>query len=62
VISEPENGGTAEPNLVYLLEVGVAREAIDVWHAWRPGRSPSLDDQLQAVIYYAENDAWLPVE
>jgi len=48
------------PELPYLLEVSLAREAIDVWQAWRPGRAPTLEDRLEAVVYYAENDAWLP--
>jgi hypothetical protein len=26
------------------------------------GQTPSLDDKLAAVIYYAQNDAWLPVD
>jgi hypothetical protein len=48
--------------LPYLLEVALAREAIDVWKAWRPGQTPSLDEKVAAVIYYAQNDAWLPVD
>jgi len=51
-----------ESGLPYLLEVAVALEAIEVWKAWRPGEAPSLDDKLAAVIHYAENDAWLPIE
>ena len=64
VAAEPEDGSVPPTavGLTYLLEVAAAREAIDVWRAWRPGRSPTLDDQLAAVTYYAENDAWLPTE
>ena len=64
VATEPEDGAppTAAAGLPYLLEIAAAREAIEVWKAWRPGQAPSLDDKLEAVIYYAENDAWLPVE
>jgi len=58
VASEPEQ---AAP-LPYLLEIALAREAIEVWEAWRPGRTPSPEDKVAAVIYYARNDAWLPVE
>jgi hypothetical protein len=46
--------------LPYLLEVDIAREAIEVWQAWRPGQTPSLEDKVAAIVYYAENDAWLP--
>ena len=47
--------------LRYLLEVQLAREAIEVWRAWRPGQTPSLENKLRAVTFYAEHDAWLPV-
>ena len=52
--------GEDASGLPYLLEVAVAREAIEVWRAWRQGREPSLEEKLAAVIYYAEHDAWLP--
>jgi hypothetical protein len=62
VAAEPRDGSVppAAAGLTYLLEVDAAREAIDVWRAWRPGRAPTLDDQVAAVTYYAANDAWLP--
>ena len=61
----PEDGRSVpqEANgLKYFLEVEIAREAIDVWRNWRGGRVPSLDEKLEAVTYYAENDALLPPE
>jgi hypothetical protein len=45
-----------------FIEVALAREAIDVWRQWRPGRSPTLADEVAAVIHYALYDAWLPME
>lgn len=64
VAAEPvgRDGPPAVSGLSYLLEVALAREALDVWRRWRPGQTPSLDDQVAAVTYYAENDAWLPIE
>ena len=64
VAAEPGDGSgpPAAAGPTYLLEVNAAREAIDVWRAWRPGRAPTLDDKVAAVTYYAENDAWLPIE
>ena len=64
VAVEPDDGSAPSiaDGLPYLLEVAVAREAVEVWRAWRPGREPSLGDMLEAVVYYAENDAWLPIE
>ncbi len=51
-----------ETDLAYLLEVALAREAIDVWRQCWPGRSPTLADEVAAVIHYAVYDTWLPVE
>ena len=59
---EPEDGSL--PNeaqgMSYLLEVFLAKEAVQVWSEWRGGREPSVADKCVAVIYYAENDAYLP--
>ena len=62
VATEPDDGAVpkAAAGLDYLLEVALAREAVDVWRRWRPGRTPTLDDEIAAVTYYAQNDAWLP--
>jgi hypothetical protein len=62
VAAEPDDGSPHVPGLEYLLEIAAARQAIEVWRAWRPGREPTLEDKLEAVIYYARNDAWLPAE
>jgi hypothetical protein len=61
VAAEPDDG-SAPDGLSYLIEVDLAREAIDVWCEWRPGRTPSSADRVAAVTYYAEHDAWVPVE
>ena len=64
VASEPDDGEVpaAAAGLAYFLEVALAREAIDVWSRWRPGRAPTLEDKVAAVTHYAQNDAWLPVD
>ena len=64
VAAEPGDGSEppAAAGLTYLLDVNAVREAIDVWRAWRPGCAPTLDDKVAAVTYYAETDAWLPIE
>ena len=64
VAHEPEDGSTprAAIGLEYLLEVARAKEAVDVWSAWRNGAAPTLDDKLAAVIHYATNDSFLPVD
>jgi hypothetical protein len=64
VAVEAANGSSPRSavGLRYLLEVPLAREAIEVWRAWRPGQTPSLEDKLQAVTFCAEHDAWLPLE
>lgn len=48
------------PGLDYYLEVETAHKVLDVWSAWRGGRSPSPTEAVRAVTYYASNDAYLP--
>jgi hypothetical protein len=64
VAEEPEDGSTPEvaAGLRYIIEVTLAREAVEVWQRQLPGRRQSLADRVAAVIHYAENDAWLPVD
>lgn len=58
VVLEPAE----RPALPYLLEVDLAREAVLVWTQWRGGATPSVEQACQAVLHYAEHDAYLPVE
>ncbi len=60
----PEGEGRHEAgsDLTYLLEVWLAREVAEVWAEWRNGRTPTTDELIEAVTYYADNDAYLPVE
>ena len=45
--------------LPYLLEVYLAKEALEVWSQWREGRKPSLDESVEAIAYYADHDAYI---
>jgi hypothetical protein len=49
------------PGFRLVLEATIASEVVRVRSAWRAGQSPDPDDAAAAVIYYAENDAYLPV-
>ncbi len=61
VCVEPEDGGSPA-GFAYLLEVNLARDVLNVWAQWRDDRAPTLDDAARAIIYYAEHDAYEPVE
>jgi hypothetical protein len=63
VAREPDDGTLPQEaiGLHYFLEVDVAKDAIRVWSEWR-GVTPSADEKLAAVIYYAVNDAFLPTD
>ena len=50
------------PALSYVLMVQQAKKCIEVWSEWRGGRRPTPRDKFAAVMYYARNDAWLPLE
>ena len=45
----------------YLLEIHIVKEVIDVWSKLHDGKAPSIEEVCEAVIYYAEYDAYLPV-
>ncbi|MHA6758072.1 hypothetical protein [Streptacidiphilus sp. PAMC 29251] len=47
------------PNLAYLLEVELAKDVVEVWSSWRNGAQPNASEKCQAVIHYAEHDAYL---
>ena len=47
-------------SLSYLLEVHLAKDAVQGWSDERDGRTPTTTDKCEAVIYYAENDTYLP--
>jgi hypothetical protein len=46
----------------YLLEVHLALDVIEVWSAWRHDATPTVEQATNAVIYYAEHDAYEPLE
>jgi hypothetical protein len=53
--------GTIESGHEYLLEVDLAREAVEVWSDWRGGTTPTSEEAALAVIHYAEHDAYQPL-
>lgn len=59
---EPEEGGVpAEARgMSYLLEVFLSKDVVEVWSGGRGGRKPTAVDKCEAVIHYAEYDAYLP--
>ena len=62
-VARKEPADSAAPSgMRYLLEAPLAREAIKVWSDWRGGRTPSSDNKVEAVSYYAEHDAYIPTD
>ena len=62
VLPEPEEGGVPDEarGMSYLLEVYLAKDVVEAWSGGRGGRKPTVKDKCEAVIYYAEHDAYLP--
>lgn len=54
-------GDEAPTGYDYLLEVDAVLSVLEVWSAWREGHIPTPEESAEAVIYYAERDAYLPV-
>jgi hypothetical protein len=51
-----------DPSLTEVLSVGQAREAIEVWSAWRGGLTPSPEDRFNTVMFYSRHGAFFPLE
>ena len=56
---EDERTWREECGLSSVLEVILARKAIEVWRQWHGGAEPSAAQRCAAVIHYAVNDAYL---
>lgn len=54
---DAEARAAIEAGLEYMLEVNLAQDAIRAWGERRRGKTPTLAQQCDAVIYYAEHDA-----
>lgn len=59
-LEELENSSSEHADLTYFLEVQIAKDIIDTWRTWRNGKEPSLIERAEAILYYVENDAYLP--
>jgi hypothetical protein len=57
--SDNEDLGTSLEELHYFLEVEIAKEVLGVWKQWRNERQPNDDERIEALLYYANNDAYL---
>ncbi|KAB2346896.1 hypothetical protein [Actinomadura rudentiformis] len=71
--SEPwtaDSDATATPNpddiarpdpqgRTYLLEISLIHDVLETWSAHHAGARPSPQQACEAVIYYAEHDAYL---
>lgn len=64
VCYQPDDGSIPDQaeGLKYLLEVFLAKDAIRVWSEWRQNAAPATQDRVDAVLYYATHNAYLPLE
>ncbi|WDF78366.1 hypothetical protein PQ469_31245 [Mucilaginibacter sp. KACC 22773] len=47
-------------DIPYFLEVELVKEVIDVWNIRTTGKRQGSKDIIDAVIFYAERDAYMP--
>jgi hypothetical protein len=52
---------SVDPSLSEVLSVEQAREAIEVWSAWR-GVTPTPAERFRSVMFFAKYAAFLPPE
>jgi hypothetical protein len=60
-VTVAREGQVIDEGLHYFLEVRLAAEALAVWSEWRSGRKPTVDEAVDAVEWYADHDAYMPV-
>jgi hypothetical protein len=60
VLNEDWVESPSHPGFRLVLEVSIAREVLEVWSAWRSGATPSPEQAVEAILFYATNDAYLP--
>ncbi|GAA2790567.1 hypothetical protein [Crossiella cryophila] len=60
VLVPEEREDEAPEGMRYFLEVFIAWEVLVVWSANRGGAEPDSAQKFEAVVWYAENDAYLP--
>ena len=46
----------------YFLEIDLAKDTVRVWSEWRSNKQPTTSQKLDAMLYYAEYDAWMPID
>ena len=51
-----------DAKLSEVLSVALARDAIEVWSAWRGGVTPTPAEQFKSVMFFAKYEAFLPLE
>jgi hypothetical protein len=51
-----------DPTLSEVLSVRQAREAMEVWSAWRGGLSPSPEDRFKTVMFFSQYGTFVPLE
>jgi hypothetical protein len=47
------------PGKHYFLEVPTVIDVLEAWSEQRKGAEPSMAEAVEAVIFYAENDAYV---
>jgi hypothetical protein len=56
------DGSSTDGDYEYMLEVSLAQEVVEAYRYFKDKEHLSDDEKLQAIIYYAENDAYLEDE
>jgi hypothetical protein len=58
-IIENNNKTVKKINYPYFIEISVIKNILSAYKYARNGRVPNLNDKCRAVLYYADNDAYL---
>ena len=56
---EPDTLENKSEGLTYFLEIEIAKEVLKVWRAWRNEREPNEAERIEAILHYADFDAYI---
>lgn len=64
VVPIPDDPGAdlGIPGFSYLIEVYHAKDVLETWSSWRNSKTPTVAEAIEAIVFYQENDAYLPTE
>lgn len=60
IVDEYAGPRAAPPGMREMMSIEDVKTTLEAWSRYHPGKEATVDDGCAAVIYFHENDAYLP--